>query len=300
MGRAQAWVFFYNPQHREGYEGLDLSSKDSQFIILKLESCDLSEPPTPHLTPVHYCHPESLITNSRSSASALDSIPDPTSIQTPESYRNKPYKINPTDPSDWVSWQVPKSLDKSTVCRSTLPVPHRAMKAGTTSVNIFRSQAGKHNGRRKRGDVSATVKASNAAFKNAKLQTGWGQLTPASVTGSGKTWRLSNTRATGKSQGFTEPVACPSIQKCPQLLSSDQLSCKQKYKPCIARPCSFPLSWESRFLCEFSQIWSFLKQWQLSQLKEKKKKKVTRWIYKVQAKISFVTKSGPNTESFHP
>ena len=90
------------------------------------------------------------------------------------------------------SWQVPKSLDKTTVCCSTLPMPHRVMKAGTTSVNIFRSQAGKHNGRRKQGDVSARVKASNAAFKNAKLQTGWGQSTLASVTGSGKTGRLSN------------------------------------------------------------------------------------------------------------
>lgn len=38
VGRAQAWVFFHNPQHQEGYEGLDLSSKDSQFIILKLST----------------------------------------------------------------------------------------------------------------------------------------------------------------------------------------------------------------------------------------------------------------------
>lgn len=35
-GRVQAWVFFCNLQHREGYEELDFSSKDSQFIILKL------------------------------------------------------------------------------------------------------------------------------------------------------------------------------------------------------------------------------------------------------------------------
>ena len=97
------------------------------------------------------------------------------------------------------------------------------------------------------------------------------------------------TTVTGKSQGFTEPGARPSIQKCPRLLSSDQLSCKQKYKPGIARPCSFPLSWESRFLCEFSQILSFLKQWQPSQRKEEKKKKSLGEFINVQAKISFVT-----------
>lgn len=105
-------------------------------------------PPTPHLTPVHYYHPESLITTrqqSLSSASALDIIPDPTNIQTPESYKNKPYKINPADPSDWESWRVPKGLDKTIICRSVLPMPQRGMKASATKGNILRSQAGKCN-----------------------------------------------------------------------------------------------------------------------------------------------------------
>lgn len=48
-GKVQAQVFFCNLQHREGYAGLDLSSKDSQFIIFKLSTVlgPLKSPPHP-------------------------------------------------------------------------------------------------------------------------------------------------------------------------------------------------------------------------------------------------------------
>ena len=51
-------------------------------------------------------------------------------------------------------------------------MPHREMKAGTTNVNNFRSQAGRYNGRRKQGDMSIMLMVPNAAFKKAKLQIG--------------------------------------------------------------------------------------------------------------------------------
>lgn len=52
-------------------------------------------------------------------------------------------------------------------------MPRREMKAGTTSANIFRSQAGKYDRKRQQGDMGTMLKVPNATFKKAKLQIRW-------------------------------------------------------------------------------------------------------------------------------